>query len=346
MPSEQVLVVGGTGFVGALLVRALHGLGHDVTVYHRGRHEPELPLGVRHVRSESAAIPVLHFPDELRRAEFSVVVLVVPLGGADAGAAVDAFRGRAGRLVAISSGDVYAAYGELIGTEPAPGKARPALLAESAPLRSVLYPYGRRVEGPWGELRDYEKILVERAVLGDAALPGTVLRLPKVYGPGDVQHVFAPYVRRMADRRPFILLGERQAAWRWTHGYVENVAWAVALATIDHRAAGRTYNVGEQPTPTFAERVRALGHAAGWQGEIVTVPDDQLPGHLRGPLTHAVDLAYDTTAIRSELGYEEPVAYEDGLRRTVAWERDAMPAANRAALDVDYAAEDETRDEW
>jgi len=59
-----------------------------------------------------------------------------------------------------------------------------------------------------------------------------------------------------------------------------------------------------------------------------------------------VDLAYDTTAIRSELGYEEPVAYEDGLRRTVAWERDAMPAANRAALDVDYAAEDETRDEW
>ena len=316
-----MLVVGGTGFVGAPLVRALHGLGHDVTVYHRGRHEPELPPGVRHVRSERAAIPVLHFPEELRRAEFGAVVLVVPLGEADAGAAVDAFRGRAGRLVAVSSGDVYAAYGELIGTEPAPGEARPGLLDESAPLRSVLYPYGRRVEGPWGQLLDYDKILVERAVMGTAELPGTVVRLPKVYGPGDAQHVFAPYVRRMDEGRAFIPLGERQAAWHWTHGYVDNVAWAVALAAVDRRAAGRTYNVGEQPTPTVAERVRALGRAAGWKGEIVAVPEDSLPDDLRAPLTYAVDLAYDTAAIRSELGYEEPVAYEDALRRTVAWER-------------------------
>ena len=50
-----------------------------------------------------------------------------------AGAAVDAFRGRAGRLVAVSSGDVYAAYGALIGTEPARAEAHPVLLAEGAP---------------------------------------------------------------------------------------------------------------------------------------------------------------------------------------------------------------------
>ena len=168
-----------------------------------------------------------------------------------------------------------------------------------------------------------DKILVEHAVMGSTELSGTVLRLPKVYGPGDAQHVFAGYVRRMDEGHPSIVLGERQAAWRWTHGYVENVAWAVALAAVDSRAAGRTYNVGEQPTPTFAERLRALGRAAGWAGEIVTVPDDRLSDDLRGPLSYQVDLAYDTTAIRSELGYEEPVAYEEGLRRTVAWERGA-----------------------
>ena len=38
----------------------------------------------------------------------------------------------------------------------------------------------------------YDKIPVERAVLGNPALPGIVLRLPMVYGPGDRLHRFTP----------------------------------------------------------------------------------------------------------------------------------------------------------
>ncbi|HEX2080063.1 MAG TPA: hypothetical protein VHG08_20340 [Longimicrobium sp.] len=188
--AQNVLVVAGTGFVGSAVVRALHGAGHHVTVYHRGRHEPDLPGSVRHVRSPDAALPVLRYPAELRAACFDAVVLVVPIGEADARAAVEAFRGRAGRLAAVSSADVYAAYGQATGLEPVPAAAPPSI-SEDAPVRSVLYPYGRRTAGPWGELRDYEKLLVERAVLGDAELPGTVLRLPAVYGPGDRQRRFA-----------------------------------------------------------------------------------------------------------------------------------------------------------
>jgi nucleoside-diphosphate-sugar epimerase len=37
-------------------------------------------------------------------------------------------------------------------------------------------------------VEDYEKILVEREVMGHPRLPGTILRLPTVYGPGDSQH--------------------------------------------------------------------------------------------------------------------------------------------------------------
>ena len=340
MGATRVLVVCGTGFIGTHVVRLLHSRGHEVTVLHRGRHEPALPPDVRHVRSEQASIPVLAFPDAVRGAQYDAVVHMVPIGEADARAAVDAFRGRAGRLVAVSSGDVYAAYGQLIGAEqPSAANAPAGLLDEDAPLRRTRYPYGRSVPGPWGgELRDYDKILVEQVVLGDPELRGTVVRLPKVYGPGDGQHHFLPYLKRMDDGRPVILLGDRQARWRWTHGYVEEVAAAIALAAIDDRAAGRLYNVGEAHTPTLEARVQALGRAAGWTGEVVRLPDERLPRHLRGPLRYEVDLAVDSSRIRGELGYAEAVAGDEALRRTVEWERSVAAAVDPAAYD--YAAED------
>jgi nucleoside-diphosphate-sugar epimerase len=335
----RVLVIGGTGFIGVHVLRELDRRGHEVTVYHRGVHEPDVPAGVRHVRSELAAIPVVDFPAELRGATFDAVVHMVPIGEEDARAAVDVFRGCAGRLVAVSSADVYGAYGRLIGKDSeAAAEAGGEPLDEEAPLRHSLYPYGRSVPSPWGGvLRDYEKILVERAVLGERELPGIVLRLPAVYGPGDRQRRFWPWVRRMHEGRPVIVLGARQARWRWTHGYVENVAAAIALAATDGRALGRTYNVGEAETPSVAERVRALGAAAGWDGRVAVVPDERLPPQLREPFPPTVDLALDTTRLRRELGYEEPVGYEEGLARTVAWLR---ATADADAAPVDYASED------
>ena len=61
----RVLIIGGTGFIGPQVVRNLVSGAHEVTIFHRGEHEPELPNSVRHVHSASAAFPVLNFPLEL-----------------------------------------------------------------------------------------------------------------------------------------------------------------------------------------------------------------------------------------------------------------------------------------
>ncbi|PYX67505.1 MAG: NAD-dependent dehydratase, partial [Acidobacteria bacterium] len=79
---------------------------------------------------------------------------------------------------------------------------------------------------------DYDKIPVERTVLGDSSLPGTVLRLPMVYGPGDPLHRFFPVIKRVLDGRGRILFSQDMAAWRAPRGYVENVAAAIALAAV------------------------------------------------------------------------------------------------------------------
>ncbi|HCJ33637.1 MAG TPA: NAD-dependent dehydratase, partial [Ktedonobacter sp.] len=51
--------------------------------------------------------------------------------------------------------------------------------------------------------------------MSDPMLPGTILRLPMMYGPRDKQHRLFEYLKRMDDQRLAIILGEAYARWRW-----------------------------------------------------------------------------------------------------------------------------------
>lgn len=195
---------------------------------------------------------------------------------------------------------------------------------------------------------DYDKILVERAFAQCPDLPATVLRLPMVHGPGDYQHRTRGYLRRMLDGRPGIVLDERTAALRATRAYVDGIAAAVVLALTDQRAAGRAYNVGDPEPWPEPEWVRAIGAAAGWDGDVAAVPAEALPPSLRAGLEPAQELVMDTGRIRRELGYAEVTPREEGVARAVAWERARLADAPDDPDDeaVDYGAEDLALRTW
>ena len=331
----RILIIGGTRFIGPHVVRRLAGAGHGVTVFHRGETRAELPDGVRQIYGDRRELS--SFAAEFEAAAPDVVLDMIAYTEMDARDLVGVFRGVARRAVVLSSADVYGAYGRLLRLEAGAPAAAP--LAEDAPVRASLYPYRARAAGPDDFGYQYEKILVERVVMSEERLPGTVLRLPAVYGPGDNQHRLFGYLKRMDDRRPFIMLGEAQARWRWTRGYVENVAGAVALAVTSEGAAGRIYNVGEAEALAESQWVRAVGRAAGWDGPVVTVPDGSLPEHLTSKVDYEHHLATDTRLIRAELGYAEHVPRDETLRRTIEWERDNPPAPP-APVESEYDAED------
>lgn len=343
----RILVLGGTGFIGPFVVRDLVEQGHTVAVYHRGRHEADLPAAVKHFHydDEASSSRLITFPpgsvEELAAFAPEVVLFMVPIGEEDARLVMQAFKGLAQRIVAISSQDVYRAYGRLLGKEPGPPD--PVPLAEDAPLRERLYPYRgeqlRAPDDPQQAMDLYDKILAERAILGEPALPGTILRLPMVYGPRDGQHRLFEYLKRMDDGRSTILLPENMACWRWTRAYVENVAAAIALTITNADTAGQVYNVGEDPALSMLEWVETIGKAVGWQGKVVVIPPEKLPAHLRVEMDTRQDLATDSTRIRNVPGYREPVAQDEALKRTIEWER-AHPPAQLDPQQFDYAAED------
>ncbi len=327
----RVLVIGGTRFIGPPVVHRLIDMGHEVTVFHRGFAEAELPPRAGHLHADRMELPA--HVETIRAFAPDLVLDMAAFTRAEAEAMVQTVRGIARRLVVLSSQDVYRAYGIFHGTEAVPVIRAPA--TEDSPLREQLYPY----RGDGRGLDDYEKILVERAVTGIPGLPATILRLPMVYGEGDYQHRLLFELQRMDDGRPAILLEERFALWRWTRGYVQNIAAAIANAVSDARATGRTYNLGEPAALSYADWVRAIGRNAGWARELLLLPADRLPPALWPPAgNYDQHLVADTGRIRVELGQREPVARDESLVRTIAWERANRPS-NAAAL-LDYATED------
>ncbi|HEX3586700.1 MAG TPA: NAD-dependent epimerase/dehydratase family protein [Candidatus Angelobacter sp.] len=334
----KILLIGGSGFIGPFVAQQLQQGGHQVTIFHRGK--TNVPHSAEEIRGDRQFLQD-HQPD-FRRQKFDVVIDFVLSSGRQAQQLMDTFRGIAGHVVALSSMDVYRAWGVFFNMEP--GSLQELPLTEDSELRTsrVTYPPDvlKKVQTIYGWLdAEYDKIPVEQAVLGDPKLHGTILRLPMIYGPGDPAHRFHPILKRIDDGRKQIVFADDVAPLRTPRGYVEDVSAAIALAAISPQAAGRVYNVSEAGSFGELNWARKIAASTGWPGDFIVLPHDRTPKHLLSPGNTAQHVVASSERIRKELGYCELLPRDEAIRRTIEWERSNPPAAPLAQFD--YEAEDQ-----
>jgi len=334
----RILVIGGKGFIGIPLVRELLEVGHDLAVFHRAAQPSSSQIVVQ---IEGDRNRLGKYVDQLRRFAPQVIIDMILSSGEQAKQLVELAVELNARVVAISSMDVYRAWGVMLGTEA--GELEPMPITEDSPLRTAGRAYPPKVVRTMKTIftwvtRDYDKIAVEKAVM-DGKTAGTVVRLPMVYGPGDPLHRLHGILRRIRDGRPAIILAEEHAAWRAPRAYVENVAHAIARASVSEDAVGRIYNVCEEPSLCELEWQAKVATKAGWQGRWVVLPRRQTPKHLLMPGKASQHLVASSERIRRELGYRESVTREDAILRTISWERE-NPPIGPTVHQFDYPAED------
>jgi len=333
----KILLIGGSGFIGKFAAQQLQQSGHQITIFHRGK--TSVPPGAEETLGDRQFLQD-HQP-EFRRQKFDVVIDFVLSSGRQSQQLMDTFRGIARRVVALSSMDVYRAWGVFYNTEQCGLQELP--LTEDSALRTstITYPPEvlKRAQIIYGWMdAEYDKIPVEQAILGDPKLPGTILRLPMIYGPGDPLHRFHPILKRIDDGRKQIIFADDVAPLRTPRGYVQDVAAAIALVATSPQSAGRIYNVCEAESFGELDWTRKIAAAIHWQGNFFVLPHDRTPKHLLWPGNTAQHIVASSDRIRKELGYCELLPREEAIRRTIEWERANPPAAS---AQLNYEAEDE-----
>ena len=130
----KILILGGTSLTGHFTTRSLIDQGHQVTIFHRGKHQIDLPPSVNRIVGERRKLD--EFFNEFKQLSPDVVLDMLAFSRQDAEMLMRVFKGIAKRVVVPSSIDVYRVFGRLHGTEPGP--VDPIPLAEEAPLREKL----------------------------------------------------------------------------------------------------------------------------------------------------------------------------------------------------------------
>lgn len=324
----QVLVTGGTGFIGAHLVKRLLSRGHQVTSLDKSPGLFDDELQARGATLVSGSVTNAGDVQRAMAGAELVYHLASPFGDIMQPDAVywetevngtrnvleASARHSVRRVVHCSTQGVHG-----IITEP-PGD-------EDSPIAPLDYYCFSKAEG--------EKICQEFLARG---IDIVIVRPTSVYGPGDIRGWLKLY--RMVARGWFLMIGDGRTL---NHPvYVENLVDLFELTATHPAAKGRTYLAGDEAPVTITELVQRVGVAIGTQVRILRFPwyriaslgataiesTSKLAGvrptvFSRRLSWFKINRGFRIDRARSELGYEPRVRLSDGLARTAQWYRSA-----------------------
>ncbi|MCS5697893.1 NAD-dependent epimerase/dehydratase family protein [Cyanobium sp. FGCU-52] len=269
----DILVMGGTRFVGRPLVERLRAAGHALTLFSRGRQP--VPGGVEHLvgdRSSDDGLAVL----EGRR--FDVIIDSSGRTQKDSRRVVERTGAPSHRFVYVSSAGVYA------DSELWP-------LDEDSPTDPASRHAGKAETEDW---------------LRAEGIPFTSFRPTYIVGPGNYNPIERWFFDRIVHGHPVPLPGDGSTITQL--GHVSDLAAAMARSIEVETAANRIYNCTGTQGVTFRGLVQAAARAAGRDPADVEIrffdPSSLDPKARKAFPLRLVHFLTDTTRVRRELAWE------------------------------------------
>jgi len=318
----RVLVVGGTLFIGRLLVEELLRAGHDVSVLHRNA-KTQLPPGVRSIIADRndpqavrSALTGTRFDAVFDNVyDFELGTTAEQVEATARGCANDGLQ----RYVFMSTVAVFP-----------PGLDHPD--------NGHLVPR----DDPNSYARN--KANSERALFAlheRDGFPAVTLRPPFVYGPLNPFYREAFFWDRLRDGRPIIIPDDGSRLMQFV--FVGDIVRCCMRALEKPEAVGHAFNLGERPPLTQLEAVGAFARAAKREPDIVFLAREGALAAGGGPMGpklyfgHYYDLP-SITMLTDNMNHRLGVRatpFEEGLQLTYDWW-----TANNLFPKPDYSFED------
>jgi nucleoside-diphosphate-sugar epimerase len=254
----EILIIGGTRFVGHYTALALHEAGYDVSVFTRGKQKFELPDEIGHFKGDRNYEADLAAVAAAR--DWDVVWDNMSYTGDDARAAVDVFRDRTRLFIHTSTLAVYSVCEGIVSPYREEDFERGRPLTE----RLGIYPYDYGIAR-----REGEEVL--QAAHAEFGFPFVSVRLPAVLGPRDYSLRAWSYWRRIIEDRRLILPDNGIEMHRSV--YSGDVVQALlAIVAKGPELAGRAYNLGGREIVSLRGFVEDSARLLNTDVEIIDVP--------------------------------------------------------------------------
>jgi 2'-hydroxyisoflavone reductase len=299
----NLLVLGGTKFLGRHAVDAALAEGHDVTIFTRGRTNPELFPGVEHLLGDRDSKL-----DALAGRSWDGVVDTSGYVPRVVRQSVEALRDTVGRYVFVSSISVYDDF------------SRP--VDESSPVAQLEDPATEEIMEAYGALKAACESVVEE-VYGDRSAR---VRAGLIVGPFDPTDRFTYWPRRIALGGDVLGPGNPAAPVQFVDAR-DLARWLVTLA-LD--GPGGTFNATGPAEPiTFVQLLERARDAIGSDANVVWVDDQrvldaevqpwtELPLWLPGDEHAGMARADISRALAAGLTFRP---LEETVVDTLAWDR-------------------------
>ncbi len=301
----RLLVLGGTAFLGRHTVEAALARGEEVTIFTRGRTNPELFPEAEHLVGDRDGDL-----DALSGRTWDGVVDTSGYVPRVLRQSAELLRGAVGRYVFVSSISVYAGF------------SRP--FDEESPLAVLDDPFNESVESDYGAL----KAACEQVVEEVFAARGASVRAGLLVGPYDPTDRFTYWPRRLAEGGDVLAPGDPAAPVQLVDAR-DLGAWLVELA--EHGPGGVFNATGPAEPLTLGELLERANAAVGsdarlvwtdaqrildadvqpWMELPLWVPGDDWAGFMR---------AGTGRALAAGLRFRP---LEETVRDTLAWSREA-----------------------
>jgi nucleoside-diphosphate-sugar epimerase len=313
------LFLGGTGNISTACVEHAVEAGHEVTVLNRGQRASRARASVRTIVGDRDDAAFLGAAAEAVR--YDTVVDFIAFRPEQIEIAIEAFAGRAGQYVFISSTSAY--------EKPV---AR-HVVTEETPLRNPFWEYARQ------KIACEERLWRARR---EAGFPVTVVRPSYTYGETWIPSGFGgqdyTLVSRLRAGRPIVCHGDGTSLWVMTAAS----DFAVGLVGLlgQERALGEAFHITSDEVLTWQAIYGTIAEAAGANLDMVHVPSALIAalypergGSLLGDKAWSV--VFDNAKIRRFVpSYRPCVSFAEGMKRSVAW-FDADPARRVVNAEMD-----------
>jgi 2'-hydroxyisoflavone reductase len=305
----NVLIIGGTRFVGRFTALALREAGHNVAVFTRGKSPFDLPGDIQHIKGDRKVDADLAAAAATRA--WDVVWDNMSYTARDARSAVRIFGGDCGLFIHTSTLAVYSVCEGI--TSP----YREEDFERGRPLeeRRGTYPYDYGIQR-----REGEQVL--HGAFANDRFPFVIVRLPAVLGPRDYSLRSWSYWRRMLEDSRLILPDGGIEMHRPVYcGDVVNAL--LAIIERGSAVAGQAYNLGSWEIVSLRDFVERSAAIMGLEPEIIDLPRSaletaDLDPQALSPYTTWGNHLHSIAKAQHDLSFE-PTPMDQWLAPTIEW---------------------------